>query len=337
MNPFGLTPDDDPLDVAAVGADDQLVERLRRSLSPDAAVVWDDDDEDADPAVGLLRALQRDVAADLPEAEPVVPAGITALPVRRRLGRGAAVAAVAAGVLSIGGVAAASSSGGPLSGVRHAVSSAMTSVVAAITPDAPVGPKHSSEHHPVATASPSATSAFAAPSVPMTAQQLDALLTKAAGSLDHGQYAAAREQLDTVARKLPGVTDPALHDALAARLAALRLRLPADGSSGRHGGEDGHSPDATETHGSDSRGGGGERSSSPEPTQSRDTSRGGDTSGDRVSGDGHGGKGDSGIGAQPSPTPTTPESSGSHGDNLSRTDGSMDATSGPTADQTGKP
>lgn len=328
MNPFGLTPDDDPLDVSAVGADDQLVERLRRSLSPDAAVVWDDDDEDADPAFGLLRALQRDVAADLPEAEPVVPAGVTALPVRRRLGRGAAVAAVAAGVLSIGGVAAASSSGGPLSGVRHAVSSAMTSVVAAITPDAPVGPKNAARHHPVATASPSATSAFAAPSVPMTARQLDALLTKAAGFLDHAQYAAAREQLDTVARKLPGVTDPAAHDALAARLAALRSRLPADGSSAGHDGEVSH-----QTHGSD----GDQRSSSPDPTESHGTGRSGDTSGDRVGSDGHGGKGDSGTGAHPSPTPTAPESGGSHVDNLSRTDGSMDATSGPTADEAGKP
>ena len=62
--------DNDPIDLDAadaVVADDALVERLRHALSPDAAVVWDDDDEDSDDlSYGLLRALQRDVSADLP-------------------------------------------------------------------------------------------------------------------------------------------------------------------------------------------------------------------------------------------------------------------------------
>ena len=322
MNPFDLTPDDDPLDVSAVGADDQLVERLRRSLSPDAAVIWDDDDEDVEPVVGLLRALQRDVAGEPQEAEPVLPAGVTTLPVRRRLGRGAAVAAVAAGVLSIGGVAAASSSGGPLSDVRHAVSSAVTSVVAAITPDAPVSPKHEASSHPAASPTPTGRTdvASAGPSAPMTAQQLDALLTKAAGFLDHGQYVAAREQLDTVARKLPGVMDPATHDALAARLAALRSRLPVDGSKDGHDGEASHHPDATESH---SHGDG--RGASPEPGDHHGTSGRGDSTGS--TGD-EGSKG----GGQPSahPTPTTPETGSSHGDQLDRSGG------GPTVDEPGK-
>ena len=64
--------DNDPIDLDAadaVVADDALVERLRRALSPEAAVVWGDDDDDADDlSYALLRALQSDVSTDLDEA-----------------------------------------------------------------------------------------------------------------------------------------------------------------------------------------------------------------------------------------------------------------------------
>src|SRR4051794_36817850 len=140
MSTYDVTSDDEPLDVGAVSEDDLLVEQLRHALSPDAAVVWDDDDDELDPAFALLRALQTDVAANLPVGETILPSGVTPLlPRRRHLGRTATIAAVTAGVLSIAGVAAAAP-GMPLSGVRHAVSDAVASAVDAITPDTPVGP-----------------------------------------------------------------------------------------------------------------------------------------------------------------------------------------------------
>lgn len=269
MNPFDLTPDDEPLDVAAVNADDGAVERLRRALSPDAAVVWDDDDDEVDPAVGLLRALQRDVTTDLPVDQPGLPAEVIPLASRRRLGRGATVAVVAASVLSLGGVAAASSSGGPLSGVRHAVSSAVTDVVNAITPDAPVGPKPAK---PSPSSTPPGSEVSAAARSAAAAIQLDALLLKAARFLDRGQYAAASEQLDTVARRLPLVTNTTAHDALAARLTALQARLAAVRDRERAS----HEPDAKESQGPDgksndgqgqdgSRDNGGDHKASPRP------------------------------------------------------------------------
>src|SRR3954468_24931488 len=98
MNPYDVTPDDEPLDVHAVSEDDLLVEQLRHALSPDAAVVWDDDDDELDPAFALLRALQLDVSAELPP-EPFLPPGVTELlPRRRHLGRATTVAVIAASV-----------------------------------------------------------------------------------------------------------------------------------------------------------------------------------------------------------------------------------------------
>jgi hypothetical protein len=87
MSQYDVTPDEEPLDMTAVSADDVLVEQLRRSMSPDAAVVWDDDDDIDDPAVALLRGLQRDVAADLPQLPSILPREVTSLgrrPVDRR-------------------------------------------------------------------------------------------------------------------------------------------------------------------------------------------------------------------------------------------------------------
>jgi uncharacterized membrane protein YgcG len=233
MSPYDVAPDDEPLDMGAVGWDHELVEGLRRSLSPQDAVIWDDDEDDLDPAVALLRALQRDVSADLP-AGTVLPAGVTPLVSRRRLGRGATVAAIAAGVLSIGGVAAASAPGQPLSGLRSAVASAMGSVVDAVTPDAPVGPavaeptksaKPTAKPTTKPTATPAGAVGGAAARSAAAAKQVTAELEKAARFMDRGSYTAARNALDNAARKLPLVTDAATHDRLATQLSTLRSRL----------------------------------------------------------------------------------------------------------------
>jgi hypothetical protein len=233
VSPYDVTPDDDPLDLAAVGADDALVEGLRRSLSPDAAVVWDDDDDDLDPAFAMLRALQRDVSADLPAGD-ALPANVTPLVTRRRLGRGATVAALVAGVVSIGGVAAASAPGQPLAGMRSAVTSAVGNVVSAMTPDTSAGRSHaepSKAAGATSTPTPRHTAASPGPAVgtagrsSAAVEQVTAALDRASRLLDRGQYSAASNQLDVAGRKLPLVTDSATHDRLAARLAALRARL----------------------------------------------------------------------------------------------------------------
>ena len=118
----------------SVQADDDTIERLRRAVTTDA-VVWGDDEPEDDPAIATLLAVLRDVVA-LPPVEEAPLAAV--LPLRRRpmLVRGSAVAACALGLLSIGGVAAASP-GSPLYGVRAAVSSAVSSVVDAVTPSGP--------------------------------------------------------------------------------------------------------------------------------------------------------------------------------------------------------
>jgi hypothetical protein len=230
MSPYDVTPDDDPLDVAAVSADDVGVEKLRHALSPDGAVVWDDDDDEIDPAFALLRALQVDVAADLPSAiGTILPPGVTELlPRRRHLGRGATIAAVAAGVLSIGGVAAAATPGHPLAGIRSAVSSAVANVIDSITPDSPVGPAvveatHAGRPSPKPTPPGEAVSAAARSLSAVT--QVTANLDRAAAFLDQGKYQPAENQLDAAARKLDYVLDTAVHARLASRLASLRALL----------------------------------------------------------------------------------------------------------------
>lgn len=261
MSPYDVTPDDQPLDVAAVTADDRVVEQLRRSLSPDAAVIWDDEDDADDPAFALLRTLQLDVSDDLPLGQ-VLPREVTPLlPRQRRLGRGATLAAVAAGVLSLGGVAAAATPGHPLAGVRAAVTSAVTSVVDAITPDAPVGPKPAEArktNRPAAKpATPRGEATAAAVRSASAERQVRQNLAKAADFLAAGKDAAAAEQLDAAERKLHLVTDPSTRAKLAAELAALRSRLavphparsqgaPADkGSSDGKGG--GKGPDGRDS------------------------------------------------------------------------------------------
>ena len=224
-----ITPDDDPLDFEAVNADDAIVERLRHALSPDAAVVWDDND-DEDPGYALLRLVQLDVSADLPDLA-IVPGEVTPLvPRRRHLSRGATIAVVAAGVLSIGGVAAASAPGQPLAGVRHAVSDAVASAVDAITPDAPVGPSVAESSRP---ASPSPKPTPPGDAVSDAARsaaailQLEANLDRAEALLKDGRVTAAQAQLDAAGRKLGYVTDNDARTRLLSRLALLQAQLDA--------------------------------------------------------------------------------------------------------------
>jgi hypothetical protein len=231
MTVYDVTPDDEPLDIAAVNADDALIERLRHALSPDTVVSLTDEGDSMDPGYALLRALQLDVSADLP-TETIVPAGVTELlPRRRHLSRTATMAVVAAGVLSIGGVAAASAPGLPLAGARHAVSNAVASAVDAITPDSPVGPTRPTLTAPTTIPSlkptPPGDAVSDAARSASAILQIEANLDKAAAFLDEGRYEPAKAQLDAAARKLGYVTDAGEHARLGARLHELQTRLAA--------------------------------------------------------------------------------------------------------------
>jgi hypothetical protein len=303
MSQYDVTPDEEPLDMTAVSADDVLVEQLRRSMSPDAAVVWDDDDDIDDPAFALLRGLQRDVAADLPQLPSILPREVTSLAGRRRgFGRGAAVAAVTAGVLSIAGVAAAQP-GRPLSGVRTAVESAVTHVVDAITPSSPVGPTTATTHRsPSPAASPKASPRSEA--ARSAATDVAKALDSAQRLLDRGQTTAAMQQLDRATRALARVTDPAVRVPLAARLASLNARL-AGSLSGK--GQDGSGKDdaTTSEHGTS---GSGKDDTSTEGNSNKSGSGKDDTAGDS---NGQSGSGSSGRGREASASPRPEKSSGS--------------------------
>jgi hypothetical protein len=247
MTTLDITPDDDPLDAAAVVADDALVERLRRATTPQDAVVWDDDDDLDDPGYALLLALTRDVSVGIPDEDLILPVGVTPLmPRRRRLTRGAAVGLVAAGVLSVG-TAAAAAPGQPLSGVRSAVASAVTSVVDAITPSEPVGPTGAQTGaSPRPTPPGVVVSAAARDAAAVT--QIRANLDRAATLLRAGHDAAAKHQLDAAGRKLDLVKDVDVHAALAAELAALRSQLAAPHPTATHPSSS-HKPVARDDHG----------------------------------------------------------------------------------------
>ena len=226
MSTYDVTPDDEPLDLRAVNDDDRLVEKLRHALSPEAAVVWDDDEDDMDPGYALLRALQLDVSADLP-SESILPAGVTELlPRRRHLSRTATIAVVTAGVLSIGGVAAASAPGQPLAGVRQAVSSAVADAVDAITPDKPVGPTtveatESASPKPTPPGDSVSDAARSAAAV----LQIEDNLDRASALLDDGRYEPAKAQLAAAERKLAYVVEGVDRDRLQTRLTELQARL----------------------------------------------------------------------------------------------------------------
>jgi len=227
---------DEPIDLDAadaVVADDALVERLRHALSPDAAVVWDDDDVDSDDlSYALLRALQRDVSTDLGDPAPVAEV-VPLAERRRRFGRAATVAAVAAGVLSVAGAAAAatSSPGDPLYGVRSAVSSAVHNALDAITPpksgDAPAPVAAT----PTATISPRGAQVSAAARSAGAVVQIEERLTVAARLIDNGRGIAAGEVLDQAQRRLLLVSDVAQRSAFQLRIDALRARIAALPSS----------------------------------------------------------------------------------------------------------
>ena len=228
------TYDEEPLDLAAVSADDALVERLRRSLSPEAAVVWDDDDDAGeDRSYALLRALQLDITAEAAPAAPVLSdlvADVVPLTGRRRaLGRSATVAAVTAGVLALGGAAAAATSapGDPMYGVRSAVASAVQEVVDAITPAAPVGPALSAAATPTATITPPGRAVSTTARSISAVRQIEERLYTAQRLLDAGRPKPALEVLDQATRRLPLVTDLAVRSALAGQVADLRAAAAA--------------------------------------------------------------------------------------------------------------
>jgi len=248
----GWATDDDPLDLAAVAADDAAVEALR-ARSPEGLGLAAGDDV----ALLLVRELLRDVGA---EPVPGARSGAPALrvvdghgaPARscRALRSGAVVAALAAGVLSLGGAAAAAGlapADGPLRGVGEAVRAAAGAVVAAVTP-----PEAAEEQAPAAARPPlpepaattattarsatTATTATTARSAPGAAaavaraasaeRAVTSLLDSAARQLAEGRPGPAALMLDTAERRLPEVPTAAAA-ALRERLAALRAEVAA--------------------------------------------------------------------------------------------------------------
>lgn len=225
-----MTPDE-PLDLAAVAADEAALEALRDGVGDDAALA-------------LLRELVLDVERDLPDGVPVG-RGSTVLalaaedvPERRVARGGAVVAALTAGVLSLGGVAAASPADSPLHGLGEKVRSAAGALVGAVTP--PQTPTRSGVGLPAASASPapSPPAPVAAPRSPApgpavaaaarsqaAARQVAQLLDAAEELLRAGRTSAAVARLDLAERRLPEVL-PAQRAALADRLAALRAQVP---------------------------------------------------------------------------------------------------------------
>jgi hypothetical protein len=221
---------DEPVEVDAVVADDAMVERLRSALSPEDAVVWDDhDDEDASYA--LLRALQRDVSADvdLPVLSPTEDVPLVAP--RRRLGRTATVAVVAAGVLSVAGAAAAatSSPGSPIYGVRSAVASAVHDAIDAVSPAKPDAPASSAPAvpTPVAAPTPPGSQVSTAARSASAAVQIEERLGLAARLVEEGRGTPALAVLDQAERRLPLVADLAARAAFQQRIDALRAQAEA--------------------------------------------------------------------------------------------------------------
>lgn len=230
--------DDDPLDLSAVALDHAAVEAL--VAGADGA-----DDE----VLALLRDLLDDVTVDLPDVvdEPLpVGCGSTVLPLaneqtpERRLVRGGTlVAIVAAGVLSLGGVAAAStvvSEGSPLHGLGEVVRSAAGAVVGAVTPPesapAPRGAAPAEDAAPAPQAEPAPAAQHVAPGAVVSAaaqsqaaaRQVTALLDAAERLLDAGRAKAADARLDNAEAKLAAVLPADGAAALRERLVALRER-----------------------------------------------------------------------------------------------------------------
>lgn len=227
---------DPPLDLSAVADDDASIEALRSGAGHD-------------PGLGLLRELLLDVERDLsvPARHGSTVVTLASESTDRRLARGGAVvAAVTAGLLTLVGVAAASTltpPDSPLNGLGQAVRSVAGAVVGAVTP--PASPGRSGVVRPVASASPSlATAAGArqstvaprasAPGATVSAEsrsraaarQVDRLLDDAAGLIKAGRTPAAVARLDLAERTLTQVL-PADRADLPQRLAGLRAQATA--------------------------------------------------------------------------------------------------------------
>lgn len=224
--------DDDPIDLVQVGADDAALEGVR------AGRVADD----------LVLLLLRDLLEDVGQEEVPVPVGcgstVLALagdrtPERRTARNGALVVALAAGLLSVSGVAAASTlvpSGTPLHGLGEAVRSAVSLAVGAVTPPDPVTP--APEPAPLAPAAPPAPARTGTATAPAgadvsaaarsaaAARQVTALLDAADALLREGRTDVASVRLDTAERRLADVL-PADAGPLAERLAGLRDQVQA--------------------------------------------------------------------------------------------------------------
>lgn len=224
--------DDDPIDLVQVGADDAALEGVRAGRVADE----------------LVLLLLRDLLEDVGQEEVPVPVGcgstVLALagdrtPERRTARNGALVAALAAGLLSVSGVAAASTlapTGTPLHGLGEAVRSAVSLAVGAVTPPDPVTP--APEPAPLAPAAPPAPARTGTATAPAgadvsaaarsaaAARQVTALLDAADALLREGRTDVASVRLDTAERRLADVL-PADAGPLAERLAGLRDQVQA--------------------------------------------------------------------------------------------------------------
>lgn len=220
--------DDDPLDLAQVAADDLELDAVRlQSVRPD------------DTALQLLRDLLADIDRELPDARPVG-RGSTVLRLANESTRdprvarsGAVVALITAGVVALGGVAAASTAvapGNPLHGLGETVRSAAGAVVTAVKPPKPAQrdelpalptPAASRAVEVRPTAAPGPDVAAAARST-AAVRQVTAHLDAAEELIRSGRTAAAQSRLDAAERRLAEVAATAA-EPLRARLAELRV------------------------------------------------------------------------------------------------------------------
>lgn len=230
---------DDPLDLNRVAADDAAIEQLRlRAVPPD------------DSALQLLRDLLSDLDGEAAAEQPApVPVGRGSTVLRLagesapdpRVARGGVlVAALTAGMVVLGGVAAASTAvapGNPLHGMGEAVRSAAGAVVEAVKPpDAGrrADPAQGTLPAPAADrASEAITSRPAVPvrPAPAAAARADAavfavtaLLDRAEAQLDQDRTSGVAQHLDAAERRLAEVPADA-SAALRSRLAQLRDEL----------------------------------------------------------------------------------------------------------------
>lgn len=219
--------DDDPIDLLKVGADDAALEGVRSGRDPH------------DPVLLLLR----DLLEDVNEQETPVPVGcgstVLALagdrpPERRTVRRGVLVAAVTAGVLSLSGVAAATTmapAGTPLHGLGQTLRAAVGAAVGSVTPPDPVVPAtpvapSAAPSPALVPAAPAGAEVSAAARSAAAGRQVAALLDAAEVLLREGRTEVASARLDTAEVRLADVA-AVERAALAERLADLREQVAA--------------------------------------------------------------------------------------------------------------